>query len=232
MLFLLTSLKSICFWCLKYYGYNTGDDHISLLTQPGLHLRLLIWTRCAFAKCCLVIEVTFISSPILLRSNRMWCSNQLFVCVCVSWSGGFSIRGFECCGLLWCNTGATDTGADESEAAANDRWNAPFSTCSTGPFISHRDGPTGPDTLTHITHANQLLAGSLGNRLQNPLSCAPSLFPSLSVSLTILLLSWANPSLILFLTPWLTKKGKEELGEKALCRPLPSTWSPVGAERR
>lgn len=89
--FLLTSLKSICFWCLKYYRCNTGDDHMSLLTQPGLPLRLLIWTQCAFAKCCLVIEVTFISSPILLKSNRMWCSNQHFVCLCVC----VMVRGFH-----------------------------------------------------------------------------------------------------------------------------------------
>lgn len=30
------------------------------------------------------------------------------VCVCVLWSGVFIIRGFDCCSLLWCNTGATD----------------------------------------------------------------------------------------------------------------------------
>lgn len=32
----------------------------------------------------------------------------VFLHVCVSCSGGFNIRGFECCSLLWCNTGATD----------------------------------------------------------------------------------------------------------------------------
>lgn len=161
----------------------------------------------------------------------IWC---VYVYACVSWSGGFAIRGFERCNLLWCNIRATD----KSELM-NGKLLLMIGKMLLSPHVvldhlSTTEVDLQVQTHSHITHTNQLLPSSLGNQLQNL---------SLPVILHFaLLFSLLYPTFFCFhelipppiLSSQLTKKGKvkdtgkrkggeHRRGLKVLCRPLPST---------
>lgn len=94
----------------------------------------------------------------------IWC---VYVYACVSWSGGFAIRGFESCNLLWCNIRATD----KSELM-NGKLLLMIGKIFLSPHVvldhlSTTEVDLQVQTHSHITHTNQLLPSSLGNQLQN-----------------------------------------------------------------
>lgn len=172
---------------------------------------------------------------------------EVRVC-CVSWSGAFTIGGFECCNLLWCNTGATD----KSELMNGKLLLMIVKIVLSPHVVSGHLSATEMD-LQDLTHSHTSHALISCFPVAVATNCRISFllvfFHCFSFSLLFLsrlyptfclLLSWANPSLIslsLFFSCQLTKKVKDSEkthrhGLKALTRPLPSTWFPMGAQER
>lgn len=55
------------------------------------------------------LNINLSTVPFVLKEVHVLIDVWSSACLCVSCSGGgFNIRGFECCSLLWCNTEATD----------------------------------------------------------------------------------------------------------------------------